>query len=83
MKVGDTVRSTKVRPGDRAKVIKADIKVRNDNKKQRKEIRTSYTAQFPDKSTFIFYGFDIDRTVFKVEEANGQMRLEDFMDMEV
>lgn len=82
MKVGDIVRSTKVRPNDRAKIIKADIKVRNNNKKQRNEIRTSYTAQFPDESTFIFYGFDIDRTVFKVEEANGQMRLEDFMEME-
>lgn len=28
-----------------------------------------------------FYGFDINRSIFRIEEADGQMRLEEFMEM--
>lgn len=30
----------------------------------------------------IFYGFDIGRSVFKVEESDGQLCLSEFMSME-
>lgn len=83
MKVGDIVMSTKVRPYANAKIIKADIKTRWDEKKNRKETRTEYVAEFPDKSTFTFYGFNVNKSVFKVMEADGQMCLSDFMNYPV
>ena len=81
MKIGDVVKSTKIRPSESAKVIKADIKIRFNDKKMSNETRTEYVAEFPDKTTFTFYGFDINRSVFKVQESDGQMRLEDFIDI--
>lgn len=83
MKVGDVVMSTKVRPYENAKIVKTDIKTRWDEKKNRKETRTEYVAEFPDKSTFIFYGFNINKSVFKVMENDGQMCLSDFMNYPV
>lgn len=80
MKIGDIVRSTKVRPNDTAKIIKAEIKKVHNEKKDMEEIRTTYTAEFPDKTTMIFYGFDINRFIFKVEENDGQMNLSDFIE---
>ena len=81
MKIGDVVKSTKIRPSEPAKVIKADIKIRCNDKTMRNEVRTEYIAEFPDKTTFTFYGFDINRSVFKVQESDGQMRLEDFIEI--
>lgn len=81
MKIGDIIRSTKVRPNDTAKVIKADVKQRYNDKKKKTEIRTEYVAEFEDKTTMTFYGFDIDRSIFRIEESDGQMRLEEFMDI--
>lgn len=80
MKLGDVVRSTKVRPNETAKVVKVDVKKVFNEKKERNEIRTTYSAEYPDKTTLIFYGFDINRFVFKVEENDGQMHLSDFID---
>lgn len=79
MKIGDIVMSTKIRPYENAKIIKADIKIRFNEKKQRNETRTEYIAEFPDKTTFTFYGFNINKSVFKVLKADGQMVLSDFM----
>ena len=79
MKIGDVVRSTKIRPDDHATIIKANIHVKFNEKKQKNETRTEYVAEYPDKTTFIFYGFDIDRYVFKVPESDGQMCLDEFM----
>lgn len=83
MKVGDIVMSTKVRPYENAKIIKAYIKTRFDEKKNRNETRTEYVAEFPDKSTFTFYGFNVNKSVFKVQEADGQLCLSDFMNYPV
>ena len=82
MKVGDRVRSLRVRPDEIAVVTKADIKIVKNEKKNRDETRTSYTAEFDDKTKLIFYGFDINRFVFKVEEDDGQIHLSDFIEME-
>lgn len=79
MKLGDIVMSTKIRPYDNAKITKVDISNRFNEKKQHNETRTTYVAEFPDKTTFTFYGFNINKSIFKVQEADGQMRLEDFM----
>lgn len=79
MKVGDIVRSTKVRPSDRAKIVKVEIKKIHNEKRNREEIRTTYTAEFPDKTSMIFYGFNINKSVFKVISHDGQMCLSDFM----
>lgn len=81
MKIGDIIRSTKVRPNDTAKVIKADVKQRYNDKKKKTEIRTEYVAEFEDKTTMTFYGFDIDRSIFRIEESDGQMKLEEFMNI--
>lgn len=82
MKVGDKVRSLRVRPDEIAVVTRADIKIVKNEKKNCDETRTTYTAEFDDKTKLIFYGFDINRFIFKVEEDDGQIHLSDFIDME-
>lgn len=79
MKIGDIVMSTKVRPYENAKIVDVEIKKKFNEKKNRLETRTTYTAEFPDKSTMIFYGFNVNKSVFKVMESDGQMCLADFM----
>lgn len=81
MKIGDIIQSTKVRPNDTAKIIKADVRQKYNDKKGKTEVRTEYVAEFEDKTTMEFYGFDINRSIFRIEEADGQMRLEEFMDI--
>lgn len=82
MKIGDKIRSTKVRPKEIATVTKVDINLREKAEKGRKrEVRSTYTAEFDDGSSLIFYGFNINRTVFKVEESDGQMCLDQFIKM--
>jgi hypothetical protein len=86
MKIGDIVYSTKIRPNTHAVVTNAEVvikekELKNGNKK--KETRTKYQARFDDGSMMVFYGFDIDRSIFKVEESDGQMCLSQFMEMEV
>lgn len=84
MKIGDVVYSTEIRPRVHATVISADVDIRWREKKngtKKKEIRTKYIAQYLDKTTMTFYGFDIDRTVFKVNLPEGQLHLSDLFDM--
>ena len=79
MKLGDIVMSTKIRPYENAKIVKVEVKKIHNEKKDRTEIRTTYTAEFPDKTSMIFYGFNINKSVFKVMSHDGQMCLSDFM----
>ncbi len=84
MKIGDVVISKKIRPDSRAVVTNAEVvikekELKNGNKK--KETRTKYQARFDDGSFMVFYGFDIGRSIFKVEESDGQLRLDQFMDI--
>ena len=83
MKIGDVVYSTKVRGGDYATIIRAEVvlKKKDSAAKSKQEVRTKYTAQFKDGSSFIFYGFDIGRSVYKVEEPDPQMHLSEFIDI--
>lgn len=85
MKIGDIVISKKIRPDSRAVITNAEVvikekELKNGNKK--KETRTKYQARFDDGTFMIFYGFDIGRSIFKVEESDGQLRLDQFMSME-
>ena len=79
MKIGDRVRHTKIRPEEVATVTKCEVKIVRDEKLGMNVTRTTYAAEFSDKSRMIFYGFDIGRFVHKVEEKDGQMHLNQFM----
>lgn len=85
MKIGDIVISNKVRPGTPAVVTNAEVNIKEEERKngtKKKVCRTKYQAKFDDGTFMVFYGFDIDRSVFKQEESDGQMCLEQFMSME-
>lgn len=74
MKVGDYVKSTKIRPEESAKVVKAKIYKRPNYTK------TEYVARFDDGSEFIFYGSQVNKSVFKdMTERDGQMNIFDFI----
>lgn len=81
MKLGDKVKSTKIRPGDVATITKVDIRVKgkSTDNSVKKECRSSYEAEYEDKSKLIFYGFDIGRSVFRVEENDGQLTIEQWL----
>lgn len=79
MKIGDMVYSKKVRPNEKAKITKVDVKLRHDDVKMRAITQTTYTAKFEDGSSLIFYGFDVNRTIFKAREADGQYTLNDYL----
>lgn len=79
MKVGDLVMSTKNQPYANAKIVKVDVITMFNKKKQKNETRTTYTAEYPDGTKLIFYGFNINKSIFKVMEHDGQMVLSDFM----
>lgn len=84
MKIGDVVVSNKIRPGVRAVITNAEVVIKEKELKsgrKKKECRTKYQAKYDDGSIMVFYGFDIDRSVFRVEESDGQMCLEEFMEM--
>jgi hypothetical protein len=84
MKIGDVVISNKVRPGTPAVVTNAEVVIKEKELKsgrKKKECRTKYQAKFDDGTFMIFYGFEIGRSVFRVEESDGQMCLEQFMKM--
>lgn len=83
MKIGDKVRSTKVRPNDVATITKSNVVLNNKHKNDvvKKEIRSSYEAEYDDGSKLIFYGFNIGQNIFKVEEDYGQMHLGQFIDI--
>lgn len=86
MKIGDVVFSTKIRPGVHAVITNAEVVIKEKelkNGKKKKETRTKYQAAFDDGSMMVFYGFNINKSVFKAvgESSDGQMHLCQFMDM--
>lgn len=84
MKIGDVVFSTKIRPRSPAVITNAEVVIKEETLKsgrKKKVCRTKYQAKFDDGSFMIFYGFDINRSVFKQEESDGQICLSEFMDM--
>lgn len=85
MKIGDVVYSTKIRPKTPAVVTNAEVVIKEKELKsgrKKKECRTKYQAKFDDGTFMVFYGFDIGRSVFKVEESDGQICLSEFMSMD-
>lgn len=85
MKIGERVYSTKVRPGDIATVSKTHVDIKDGVTihGRAKVFRTTYEATYDDGSKLIFYGFDINRFVFRAKDEVdvGQMTLDQFMDM--
>lgn len=84
MKIGDIVISNKIRPGIPAVITNAEVVIKEKELKsgrKKKECRTKYQAKFNDGTFMIFYGFDIGRSIFKQEESDGQMCLDQFMEM--
>lgn len=81
MKIGDMIFSTKVRPNDTATIIKADVVIKWKETKtgKKKETRTKYIAKYPDGSEITFYGFNINKSIFKRMRPSGQITLEDYM----
>lgn len=79
MKIGDVIESTVNRPGEKATIIKVDIHKGFDEKQGREFISTTYTSEYKDKSKFLFYGSQINKNVFKVQEADGQMTIFDIL----
>lgn len=80
MKIGDVVYSLKVRPYEKAIIIKSDVEIKwreNKNGQKKKETRTTYIAQYPDMTCITFYGFNINKTIFKYIEPDGQLSLSD------
>lgn len=77
MKVGDRIKSTKIRPTDIATIVKMDAKIKE--RAGKKEIHTKYVAKYSDGSEITFYGFDINRSVCKYEEPDGQLSIFDYI----
>lgn len=82
MKIGDIVMSTKTRPYENARVISADISNRID-KTGKKYVSTLYVAKYADGSLLEFRGQQVNKSVFKVMESDGQMCLSDFYNMDI
>lgn len=78
MKVGDVVYSTKVRPYEKATIEKVDIDIKEREGKN-KEIRSKYLAKYLDGSELTFYGFNINKSIFKHMEHDGQMTIFDYI----
>ena len=77
MKVGDRIFSKKVRPSDVAIIVKMDAVIKERSGK--KEVRTTYVAKYDDGSEITFYGFNINKTIFKYEGPDGQLSLFDYI----
>lgn len=77
MKVGDIIYSTKVRPNEKATIVKADVKIKE--RKGIKEIQSKYVAKYLDGSEITFYGFNINKTIFKSDVQEGQLSLFDYI----
>lgn len=81
MKVGDKIIANKIRPDDIAVVIKADVVIHENE--GNKQTRSTYKARYNDGHEITFYGFNIGKSIFKYEEPDGQMSIEDFMNAPV
>lgn len=78
MKVGDRIYSTKIIPYELATIEKIDVDIKKrDGKKD--EVRTKYIAKYLDGSEITFYGFNINKTVFKHIEPDGQYSISDYI----
>ena len=76
--------SNKIRPGVQAVITNAEVVIKEKELKsgrKKKECRTKYQAKYDDGTFMVFYGFNIGRSVFRVEESDGQMCLDQFMEM--
>lgn len=82
MKVGDIVMSTKIRSYENATIVKAEY-TRFVDDKGKQSVKTKYIAEFADGSSFIFHGANVNKSVFKVQENDGQMCLSDFMNLPI
>lgn len=78
MKVGDRVYSTKVRPYETATISKVDIDIK-DREGKKAQIKSKYIAKYLDGSELTFYGFNINKTIFKHMDADGQYSLFDYI----
>lgn len=67
MKIGDRVRSTKVRSEDFAVIKKVDIDIKKRSEDV-SNVKTKYVAEYPDGSELTFYGFNIGKTIFAVDD---------------
>lgn len=77
MKVGDVVYSTKVRPYEKATIVKVDVTVKN--RENKKEVRSKYVAKYLDGSELTFYGFNLNKSIFKHIVQDGQMSIFDYI----
>lgn len=78
MKVGDIVYSTKIRPYEKATIQKVDIDIR-EREGKKPEIRSTYIAKYLDGSELRFYGFNINKSIFKHMEKDGQLTIFDYI----
>lgn len=78
MKIGDRIWSTKIRPGDTATVVKADVEIKKREGKS-SQVQSRYTARYLDGSEITFYGFNINKSIFKRMDPDGQYTLFDYM----
>lgn len=65
MKIGDRVYHLEL--AGIATITQAIVAQKYDPKKDKTVTRTKYTAKYPDGKSFIFFGFDIGKKVFKYE----------------
>lgn len=78
MKVGDKVRH-KNHEGI-ATIISFKVERIFDDFKQRPITKTSYQARYDDTGALIkFYGYDINKRIFKVDGGNKQLSFFDFI----
>lgn len=68
MKIGDKIYSKKVRPNDTAEIKVVKVKKKFNKDTNQTEIRTKYIAEYEDGTNITFYGFNINQTIFKIEE---------------
>lgn len=78
MKVGDRIYSTKIRPYEKATIEKVDVDIK-EREGKKKEVRSKYIAKYLDGSEITFYGFNINKTIFKEMEPDGQYSLSDYI----
>ena len=81
MKIGDIVYNPKIRHGEHATIVKAEISVKykeDKNKKLKKVTESKYIAKFEDGSEMTFYGFNVNKSVFLYVKPDGQLSF-DFM----
>jgi hypothetical protein len=77
MKVGDKIYHKKY--AGLATVIQSTVETTWDVRKQKEVVRTKYLATYPDGRPITFFGYDVNKTIFKHKPVNEQMTLFDFI----